>query len=143
MEAQNEILGYRSVVGDAQGEIRRLVQITGCRRDVREKVTCRLAMPGIVGPASDGLVDLDDGTAAYLDSRRDLDVREGFVADLLGEGKDVAIGKGHECGLLEKLPVRSEEAGTDVDCKGAAGEFVNHDAGLRWKVEECGFAECK
>ena len=74
------------MVGDAQGEIGRLVQVTGCRRDVREEVTCRLAVPGIVGSASDGLVDLDDGTAAYLDSGRDLDVGEGFVADLLGEG---------------------------------------------------------
>ena len=34
VESQNEILGYGSVVGDAQGEIGRLVQITGCRRDV-------------------------------------------------------------------------------------------------------------
>jgi len=117
------------------------VQITGCRRDVREEVTCRLAVAGIAGSASKGLVDLDDGAAAYLDSGGDLDVREGFIADLLGEGEDVAIGKGHDCGLLEELPVGGEEAGTDVDCKGAAGEFVNHDAGLGWKVEEGGFAE--
>ena len=108
---------------------------------MREEVTCRLAVAGIAGSASKGLVDLDDGAAAYLDSGGDLDVREGFIADLLGEGEDVAIGKGHDCGLLEELPVGGEEAGTDVDCKGAAGEFVNHDAGLGWKVEEGGFAE--
>jgi hypothetical protein len=104
-------------------------------------VTCHLAVPRIPGSPSDALVDLDDGAAAYLDSGGDLDVREGFVADLLGEGEDVAIGKSHDCGLLEELPVRGEEAGTDVDCKGAAGEFVNHDASLRWKVEEGGFAK--
>jgi hypothetical protein len=85
VEAQNKVLGYRSVVGDAQGEIGCLVQITGCRRDVREEATCRLVVPGIARSASDGLVDFDHGAAAYLDSGGDLNVGEGFVADLLGE----------------------------------------------------------
>lgn len=112
------------------------MQATRRRGDERQEPTRRLAVPRVVWPASYGLVDLDNRASAYPDDGRDLDIWEGFVADFLGQGEDIAVCEGYNCRLLEEFSVWGEEAGPDVNGEGAAGEFVDHDAGFRREVEE-------
>ena len=112
------------------------MQIARRRGDLGEELARRLVVAIVVGAAGDGLVDLDDGAAANADGGGNLDVGQGFAADLLGEGEDVAVGQGHDGRLLEQLAVRGQEAGPHVDGEGAEGELVDHDARLGREVEE-------